>query len=142
MPEDVEEANDNGTTTDNTGSSEDAPLVTGTDSNAEISNEAENDNPVTVNAGPSYDDFSYCLISISPYNGEGNLKKGKTYTLSVKKKDYTKASVPSGTWDATEGITINGNTFTVDVSIGQPTNVLIHYTVNGQHELSRTITVE
>lgn len=141
-PENVEEANDNGTTTDNTGSSEDAPVVTGTDSNAEISNEAENDNPVTVNAGPSYDDFSNCLISISPYNGEGNLKKGKTYTLSVKKKDYTKASVPSGTWVATEGITINGNTFTVDASIGQPTNVLIHYTVNGQHELSRTITVE
>ena len=139
---DVEETNDNGTTIDNTESSEDALADTGIDDNAETSNGVGNNNPGTVNAEPSYDEFSNCLISISPYNGESNLKKGNTYTLSVKKKDYTKASVPSGTWVATEGITINGNTFTVDASINQPTNVLIHYTVNKKHELNRTITVE
>lgn len=90
----------------------------------------------------SYDDFSDCQINISHYNGIGNLKKGKTYSLYVKKNDNKKANVPDGTWSSTEGVTINGNTFTVNDDVSQPTNVLLHYTVDNKKVLTRAITVE
>lgn len=127
------------TTRDKYKSSEHVSLDTWNNDNSETPNGVKANDSV---ADTSYDEFSNCVISISPYNGEGNLRKGVSYTLSVKKKDYKKANVPSGAWVATEGITINGNKFSVDASVVQPTNVLIHYTVNGQHVLSRTITVE
>lgn len=98
---------------------------------------------------PVYDDYSKCDIDISPYNPRNGdkIQKGKTYTLSVM-KGRVKANVPDGTWEAqtnisnVAGIIITGNTFKVDETISNPTNVLIHYIVNGKTQKNRTITVE
>lgn len=98
---------------------------------------------------PVYDDYSKCYIDISPYNPKNGdkIQKGKTYTLSVM-KGRGKANVPDGTWDAqtgipnVAGIIITGNTFKVDETISNPTNVLIRYIVNGKAEKNKTITVE
>lgn len=98
---------------------------------------------------PVYDDYSKCYIDISPYNPKNGdkIQKGKTYTLSVM-KGRVKANVPDGTWEAqtgipnVAGIIITGNTFKVDETISNPTNVLIRYIVNGKAEKNKTITVE
>lgn len=91
---------------------------------------------------PVYDDYSKCNIDISPSPTNGKIKKGKTYTLSVMSSDGNvkrKAKVPAGIWEGTPGININGETFTVDTTA---INVQIFYTVEGIHQITRTITVE
>lgn len=96
----------------------------------------------------SYDNYALCKINIENYGGNGNLKKGTSYTLTVVKKDRgIKANVPEGSWMATTdsdlpGIIITGNKFKVDEAVTQPTNVLIYYVVNEQRVLIRKITVE
>lgn len=102
----------------------------------------------------TYDDLSSCKINITGYSGNGNLKKGKKYTLSIVKETGEEANVPDGIWHATTnpenlssieslpGIKIEGNTFTVEESVKEETNVLISYTVDNQQKIHRTIKVE
>jgi len=93
---------------------------------------------------PSYDDFKSCRIDVSPSPGNA-LDKFRTYTLSVvKKANGQKANVPVGVWEAAETppVHITGNTFQVDSSAAPDTNVQIYYTVNGKHELTRTLKIK
>lgn len=87
---------------------------------------------------PVYDDYKECRIDISPSPKKDKLQKGTIYKLSVKKGN-SKANVPGGIWDGTTGITINGETFTVDTT---SINVQIYYTVEGIRQITRTLKVQ
>lgn len=82
--------------------------------------------------------YKDCTIEISPSPNNGKIQKGQTYTLSVMNGEE-KANVPAGIWEGTPGITIKGDAFTVDTTA---INVQIFYTVEGKHQITRTITVE
>lgn len=87
---------------------------------------------------PVYDKYEECRIDISNYS---NLSAGTSHILSIKKGQQA-ANVPRGTWEATPGITINGNAFIVNNDISTPLNIQIYYTVNNKHVITRTITVK
>lgn len=98
---------------------------------------------------PDYDDYQNCEIDISDYSEGKILHKGSFHKLSMKKvtlkngkKTIIAANVPSGTWESSPGIKINGNTFSVDTVCSEPLNVLIYYTVNNQHVKTRIIQIK
>lgn len=112
------------------------------DSSQVAESEESADGTGLTTSDPIYDDFGNCVIDVSPSPRLG-LQKGTAYTLSVKTKDYSRAAnVPSGTWEATEGVTINGSTLQVNNETTSATNVLIFYTVNNKHELTRPLTIK
>ena len=111
----------------------------------------------SVETQPVFDDLSLCRIDIPEYSGNGNLKKGTTYSLRIMKDTgrrtskgnpiWETANVPEGIWVATTnselpGIVISGNKFSVEESVRTPTNVLIYYMLKGQRVITKTITVE
>lgn len=137
----VEKANDNNTTTEESPDTD----IAGT---AEDETNEAGSNISNTEVQSVYDDFATCKINIAHYSGSGNLVKGKEYGLSVvKRTDGSAANVPDGSWTATTnselpGITIRGNKFKVDDAVTQQTNVLVYYVVEGQRVLTRTIKVE
>ena len=101
------------------------------------------ENIVLTGEVPTYDNYQDCRIDISPAPENGNIiKKGITYNLSVLNKNRTEANIPTGNFEGTYGITITEKTFEVN-SDAQPTNnVQIFYTVNQEHKITRTLTIE
>lgn len=100
-------------------------------------------------ASVAYDKYKDCRIDISQY--QDTMRAGTRHVLSVK-KGMGPAIVPAGTWEAEgsviidektiNGVIISGNIFTVNSGLPEPINVLIHYTVNGKHEITRRIIVK
>lgn len=131
---------------------EEPTAIEGTDTNNDLLEGATNtivSNTSNEEVPSDYIDFEDCQIDISNYSGTGNLHKGIEYSLSVvKKEDSRAANVPQGDWKATTGpdglpgIIISRNNFRVDENVAQRTNVRVYYVVNNDKVLSRTITVE
>lgn len=98
---------------------------------------------VLTGEAPTYDNYQDCRIDISPAPMNGNIiKKGITYNLSVLNNGGTEANIPTGNFEGTLGITITEKTFKVN-SDAQPTNnVQIFYTVNQEHKVTRTLTIQ
>lgn len=87
-----------------------------------------------------YDDWESCRINI--IGGSDQIENGKTYTLKVQKKDFSKATVPQGFWSVwinspNEPIN-NDNSFVLPEGTALNTNVRVEYIVDGKAVLSRT----
>ena len=88
-----------------------------------------------------FEPWENCTISIEPSPNNGIVSNGVTYNLSVKQKGtYKNVTVPLGQWNATSGVTINGNTFVVDsTKVGK--NIQLFYMVDNKNVITRTVKV-